>query len=229
MALLATLVVLLGLAVAVDRVAVAATERGLVSDLRSGPIEVAADAEARIAGFPFLTQLALGRLNEVTLTASTASLDGLTVTDVVAVADGVGTSAPYPARSAALTATVPLATVHEAIDRSPLGEEGLDVEVRVAGRDVVAATTFLGLPVEATLRPTPSGRGIGLTVRSASLAGVTIPVDEMPLRLRRALADLRIPLDSLPEGLEVSEIQVLPEGIRLTAQGAELDLGSLRP
>lgn len=225
--LVATLVVLLGVALVVDRVAVGATARGIAADVGSGPVRLSDDAEVRINGFPYLTQLLAGRLQEITLTADGAVLDGLEVTDVDGVARGVGTSAPYNAEFARLTVTFPQETIVQALRRSALAERGLELDVRMAGLDVVVSTTFLSLPVEATLRPSPAGRAIALDVRSVNLAGLTVSAEDMPPRLRRTLEDLTIPLDPLPEGLDVVDIRVLVDGIRVTARGADLDLGSL--
>jgi hypothetical protein len=224
--LVSLLVVALGLALLVDRIAVGATARGITADL-SEALELSDDAVVRINGFPYLTQLMAGRLREVTLTAQRAVVDGLELTGVDGVARGVTTSDPYTAREARLTATVPTSTIEAALARSPLAERGLAVDVEISGSSVVASTTFLSLPVEAVLRPTPAGRAIALDVRSVSIAGVSVAARDMPRSLREALTDLAIPLPTLPEGLDVTEVAVLPEGPRITASGEDLALGSL--
>lgn len=225
--LVATLVVLFAAAVVADRLAVGATARGIAADLGSGPIRLSEDAEVRINGFPYLTQLMAGNLQEITLTAESAVFDGLEVTDIDGVARGVETSDPYNADVARLTVTFPRETVVQALRRSPLAERGLEFDVGMAGLDVVVSTTFLSLPVEATLRPEPAGRAIRLDVQSVTLAGLTVSVEDMPRRLREALEDLRIPLEPLPEGLDVVDVRVLVDGLRITARGSDLDLASL--
>lgn len=227
--LVVVIVAVLALAWLVDRVAVGATARGIEGDLTAGGLELDRDAEVRINGFPYLTQLMLGRLREVTLTSSTAVIDDLELTDVDAVARGVETSAPYTARAAEISATVPTSTIDTALTHSALAERGLEVEVEVSGSAVVAATTFLSLPVQAVLEPEPAGRAIALDVRSVSIAGLTVATRDMPQGLREALSDLRIPLPTLPEGLDVTRVDVAPEGLRITASGEDLALGSLVP
>ncbi|MDQ6714485.1 MAG: DUF2993 domain-containing protein, partial [Actinomycetota bacterium] len=79
--LLGIVVVLGGGLVAADRLAEARAEeyaRGVVSD----SMPVADPPVVDIKGFPFLTQLLGGRLDEVTATVHGATLEGVPVTDV---------------------------------------------------------------------------------------------------------------------------------------------------
>lgn len=225
--LVVVVLALLGIAWLADRIAVGATARGIESDISAGGVELSPDAEVRINGFPFLTQLMQSRLREVTLTAASAEIDGLVLEDVEGFARHVGTSAPYRARSAQLTATIPVGTVHEALTRSELAERGLDIDVQIQGSAVVVSTTFLSLPVEAVLQPTAAGRSISLEVRAISLAGIRVSSDDLPGALRAAVSDLRVPLETLPEGLELEEIDVASEGLLVTLTGSDVDLGSL--
>lgn len=225
--LLVVLVALIGIGWLADRIAVGATARGIESDISAGGVELAPDAEVRIEGFPYLTQLMVSRLSEVNLTSSTATIEGLRLEDVSGFAKGVETSTPYTARDAQLTATIPEATIHEALTKSQLAERGLDIDVRIRGSAVVVSTSFLSLPVEAVLRPFAAGRSVALEVRAVSVAGIRVSADDLPDALREALADLRVPLETLPEGLQLSEVRVLPEGLIVTLTGSDVALGSL--
>jgi hypothetical protein len=66
--LLTVVVVLLGLAVAADRVALAITEDQAASALQSSQ-HLTSKPDVSVPGFPFLTQLAAGKFDEVTVSA----------------------------------------------------------------------------------------------------------------------------------------------------------------
>jgi hypothetical protein len=226
--LLLAVLALLGIAWLADRMAVGATAAGIASDLSDAGLDLGPEADLRIEGFPYLTQLMIGRLTEVNLTAGTATIDGLGLTDVRGVARGVRTSAPYVARSVEFTAMIPESTLQDAVDRSGLSDRGLEIQVGIRGSAVVASATFLGLPVEAVLKPSPEGQAVALRLRLVSLAGITASVDDLPPALRDALDELAIPLAPLPEGLTLTSMRVLPdEGILVVASGTDVALDAL--
>lgn len=219
---------LIGIAWLVDRMAVGATARGIASDLSDAGLDLGPDAEVRIEGFPYLTQLMVGRLTEVNLTADTATIDGLGLTEVRGVARGVETSAPYVARTAEITALIPEGTLTDVVEQSELSDSGLDISVRIRGSAVVVSTSFIGLPLEAVLRPAPADQAIALELRLVSLAGITVSADELPPALREALDELVIPLAPLPEGLELTSMRILPDrGILIVASGSDVALERL--
>ncbi len=92
-----TLVVLAGLAVAVDFGAAAAVEHEMSEQLRS-ELELTADPSVRINGFPFLTQAVSGTYAEIDMQASGLAIGPLT--DVGVEATLYDVTAPLPEVSA---------------------------------------------------------------------------------------------------------------------------------
>lgn len=227
-------VVLLGAVtvVGVDRYLLARTERQVVADLAAAGLTLSPDAEVDIAGFPFLTQVWRGRVDDAALTASAATIESLDLTDVTVRARGIGTAAPSTVEDLTVAATAPAATLTEAVARSPLGDQGFDVTIGIADGKVLASTTVLGLPVEVRLEPEPHLREIGLGISGITVAGVTLSAADLPRPLRDALAEVRVPLTGMPEGLEITGVEVLDDGLRVTLVGSDVvldDLTASRP
>jgi hypothetical protein len=225
--LLGAVVLLVVVAVGADLVVRSVVESRAGRSLDSTGLEFSPDAAVTMSGFPFLTQLARGRLTEASVTAESVVIEGVELTDVVATARGLTTSAPYTAEEATLVATAPAATLSAAVARSRVGELGFDVEVVVEGGRIVARTRVLGLPAEVTMRPEPAGTSIGVGLESVSLAGFTISAEDLPAALRDALDGLEVPLEGLPEGLEVTGVEVVPDGLRVSAGGEDVALEAI--
>lgn len=225
---LGVLVLLLAVAVAADLVVRSVVERRATAALtETTGLVFSADAEVSFSGFPFLTQLASGRLTEATVTAGSVVVDGVELLGVEANARGLGTTDPYHAQEATLVATAPPATLTDAVARSRLGELGFEVAITVEGGDVVARTRVLGLPVAVAMQPEPAGKAVGVGLESFTLAGFTVSADDLPRALRDALDGLEIPLTGLPEGLEVREVDVVADGLRVGLAGQDLDLAAV--
>lgn len=224
-AVVLTLVVLLvavGTAVAVDRILLARTERRVLDDLASSGLALSPDAQVHIAGFPFLTQVWQGSLEQVRLAADAATVDGLELTDVEVVAEGVSTTSPTAAESLEVVATAPEATLTEAVGRSAVADQGLDVTVTIVDGRVLANTSVLGLPVEVGMVPRPAGREIAMGLDSFAILGLTVDAADLPEPLRDALARATVPLDGVPEGLVVTAVEVLPGGLRVRLEGDDV-------
>ncbi len=214
----------LGLLAVADRLVHRSAESRATEALADAGIDLSDDAAITLGGFPFLTQLASGRLTEATLDADGATIEGMDLVDVEATALGVSTAAPYTAESLELSATAPAATLDQAVADSGLGELGFDVEIGIEDGVVVASTTVLRLPVEVSMVPVPAGRAIGMGLESFSIAGFTVSAEDLPEILRDALARIHVPLEELPEGLEVTDVVVVENGLRITASGTEVVL-----
>lgn len=215
----------LGLLAVADRLVHARAEASATASLADAGIELSEDAEITLGGFPFLTQLMRGTLTEASLEAGGATIEGMDLIDVEATAQGITTAEPFRAASLELAATAPAATLTQAVEASQLGELGFDVEIGIEEDAVVASTTVLGgLPAQVTMMPVPAGRAIGLGLESVSVAGFTISAEDLPRVLREALARIQVPLEELPEGLEVTGVVVVPDGLRITASGTDVVL-----
>lgn len=223
-------VVLIGVAfVVADRVVQATVEQRATEALPTTGLALSDDATVSLGGFPFLTQLATGKLRDASLTASSVEVDGVVLTDVVATASGVTTSAPYVAESVALTATAPASTLTDAVEESRLGQLGVDVTLTVQAGEIVATTSLLGLPVEVSMVPEAAGDAIGVGIEQVRIAGFTVTVDDLPEAVRTALDQVQVPLEGLPAGLSVTEVEVVDDGLRLTATGTDVQVEAAVP
>ncbi|WP_024286227.1 DUF2993 domain-containing protein [Cellulomonas sp. KRMCY2] len=206
-------VLVAGAAVA-DGVVRERTQETLSTSLHTGIVGLDSAPDVTIGGFPFLTQVLAGQLDDVTVTAPAATLDGLRLQQVDVHLTGVSTSQPTVARSARLTAVASVADIEAAL--------AVPVDLAIQGDALVTSATVLGLALDVVLEPRPAGRAIEVDVAGLSLAGVSVPTDELPAALRDQLTGLRIPVDGLPQGMELTEVEVQPDGVRLTAEGTDV-------
>jgi hypothetical protein len=229
-----TVAVLGGLFVAADRLAVHLAEEEAAQRITEAR-ELAAtrSAEVTIHGFPFLTQLVDGELDEVDV-----RLDGMTaragsrpvtVTRAEVRLTGVraGTDfSSFSAGRAAGTATVSYADlnkiapegVHVAYageDRAARDEVRLTATVSVLGREVE-----LPRPVYSTVQ---LAAGDEVRLRAASVPGGSIPGAEGLIRER---IDFGAPVRGLPAGLSLGHPTVTGEGVTFTLRGEDVDLGA---
>ena len=287
------LAVLAGAAVAADRWALDAVEDQLTAAVTAQVDSATGGPDARITGFPFLTQLAAGSLDDVVLTAGSATLGDLTLVDADVHALDVSTGAPYTARTARLTASsvvLPDLELRDVVVRAtgvtteqPLTAQTADVtatSARLAGVDlqrvevratgvttgepftadsaelvgslstatlqelvaaragvegvrlgieagrVTARTDVLGLDVVAEVVPRPQGRTIAVEVVSVSVGGATVDIADLPRRVRAQLSEISLPVEGLPEGVELTDVTVEADGARITAAGRGVTLGA---
>lgn len=214
----AVLLLAVGFAVA-DLVLRTAAEHRIAGAVRDA-LGVTGEADAHVGGGrPLLLQAASGRLDEVRVTADEVSLDQGVARDVVLVATGVSVSAPTTARAVTVTGTVPTAEV-----RDRLAERGLDVDVAVAGDGMRASGDVLGLPWGVTLAPRVEAGRLLVDVATADLAGVEVGADALPVAVRDALSDLDVPIDGLPDGLELTSADVVADGLAVTITGRDVVL-----
>ncbi|HUX71105.1 MAG TPA: DUF2993 domain-containing protein, partial [Cellulomonadaceae bacterium] len=173
------LALVVGGAVVVDRVA-AGTARDLaIQQLRSNVPDLVGTPRVEVLGFPFLTQLAGGRLTEVHAHLDGAGLGGVSVSDVDIDAHGVSTQSPYVVQHALVRATLSPATVRALV----AARTGLDLDLRTDGDTLIGTVGVLGLPVSATLRPQVTDGQIHLTLVALTLAGVAVPASSLPAGL----------------------------------------------
>lgn len=191
---------------------------GVVSD----SIAVSQPPIVDIKGFPFLTQLASGTLDEVTATVPGATLEGIPVTDVTLDATGVNVrpSAGQHASAAYATiaATIPTASLENVVkDRS-----GLTVQLAVEGTTVKASGTVLGLPLVLTLVPRVDNGRLLVDAQGLTLGGREITTQSLPSALRGRVSGIEVPVQGLPAGLALTRADVVPTGLRITADGSNV-------
>lgn len=215
------LLVLVGGPLLADRVA-----RGLAEDVAADAVQQqtgATGTDVTVTGFPFLTQLIAGTLDDVRLSADALTLDGLPLTDVDVTATGVAVREPRGAEHVRVTATATTAALESLLrDRT-----GWDLVLRAEGETLVAEGQVAGLPAAVALTVAPAGTaGLTAVVQSASLAGLTVDADVLPDGLAARLTRFGI-ADELPQGAAITGATVQPDGLRLTVELGDVTLDAL--
>ena len=175
-----------------------------------------------IKGFPFLTQLVSGTLDEVTATAAGATLEGIPVTDVAVDATQVNVRPPQgqqpSAGHATIAATIPTASLEKVVK----DKTGLTVQLAVDGTAVTASGTVLGLPLALDLVPKVESGKLLVDAQGLTLGGRQITAQSLPAALRERISGIEVPVQGLPAGLTLSRADVVPTGHRITADGTNV-------
>ncbi len=175
-----------------------------------------------IKGFPFLTQLVSGTLDEVTATAAGATLEGISVTDVAVDATQVNVRPPQgqqpSAGHATIAATIPTASLEKVVK----DKTGLTVQLSVDGTAVKASGTVLGLPLALDLVPKVQSGKLLVDAQGLTLGGRQITAQSLPAALRERISGIEVPVEGLPAGLTLSRADVVPTGLRITADGTNV-------
>ncbi len=224
-ALLIAVLVLLGLAVAADRVLVLVSENQLASAIQE-QAQLPAEPDVSIGGFPFLTQAFAGRYDSVHLGV-----------DVQALGLPPGATADIELQGA----QVPLSDVLSgSVDRVPvdkvvgtvifpfdyIGEQlgGATVTRDGSGLHVETTVNVLGqdFPVAATAELTLVGREVVLSASDVEGFGAELP-DEVTQTVLD-LIDITLPVPELPFGLVFTGIEVVGDGMQVVAEGSDIVL-----
>lgn len=227
-------VVLAVLFVAADRIAVNLAEDEAAEKVRTTQgLTGAESASVSIHGFPFLTQIAGKRLDDVDveLNGMTASAGDrkITVTTVEAHLSGLEISGGFDsARAEKASGSAEIS--YE--DLNAIAPEG--VRVSYAGKaraakdqvKINASLEILGRQVEI---PSPIystvkvGKDNMLHMKAESIPGSDLPGAEGEIRERVDIAD---PVRGLPEGLELADTELDEEGVTFSLEGKDVELTS---
>ncbi len=213
-----TLVVVGAGAVVADRVALGVAE-DRAREVVTEQLAVTGEPDVAIHGFPFLTQLLARELDDVDAAADGLTLEGVDATDVRVTARGVGLTAPHTVRSATLAATLP----PESLERV-LADRGLAVDLTVDAGVLRAGGDVLGLALSAGLVPRVEDGVLLVDLTDVALGERTLDLDDLPGGLGDRLTGLEVPVEGLPEGIVLTGATVVPGGVRVTAEGADVVL-----
>ncbi|MBV2356832.1 DUF2993 domain-containing protein [Streptomyces sp. J2-1] len=238
--ILLILVVLLGvLFVIVDRVGVRFAE-GKVADRLKTSENLSATPSVDIKGFPFLTQVAGGSLDDVEVgikeyEAATGT-DGkkLRIDDLTADMKGVSFSGDYSSATAADatgSATVSYAELLKAA-QIPAAQVAPGVTAQVVGLSdggngkikVAVDATVLGnkLPRPLYVLSSVAVKDGKVQVRADSLpaiAGAALAEGQI-----RRITDFQQAIDGLPGGIALDKVEPMKTGVRLTVTGTDVRL-----
>jgi hypothetical protein len=205
-------VALLAVLFAGDRVAVSYAQHRVAARIKDGGSP--ARPHVRIAGFPFLTQVAARRLSKVVVTRAGRKLGPVEVERLDVTAHGVRLNARYRASTASRvsgTALIDFAGLARVV-----GLPGLTVSA--GGPDRVKITADLGLiSGTATARVIPADHG---GIRIAVIAAGGIPVAALG-----PLGDITLPLPALPLGMTIQDVSVTGQGVLLHLAGQDVSFG----
>jgi hypothetical protein len=227
--LVVSLLVLLALAVAADRICVVVAQRTVAAQLQtSGSLSTRPDVT--IHGIPFLTQAFSGRYDDVEVSASQVTAGGGRLSRLDATLRGV-----HVPLSAALSGSVDAVPVDHLRATVLLSYADLDQQLR--DRRLTVS------PAGEQLKVTGSVQVLGRTVTASAISSVSVSGTSVVVTAKRfevgntmadraitaALAgrfDFVVRVGALPYGLTISSVRVTPQGVLATAAA---DNVTLRP
>ena len=217
------LLVVLGIGfVVADRYVVARTEDRLLAEAREWA-DLAQGSAIEIDGFPFLTQVAAGRLAEVRGTAPGLVVEGRELQDVRVAVRGVAPEEPYPAETVEINAGIPVSTV-----QSVLADE-LPVQTapRVAVVDglLTLSAEVLDIEFSMSVDPVIADGAIALRLGAVQVGDANLPGEVVDL-LGEGLSEVRLEIPGLPEGLQPTRLAVDEEGLQVRLEGTDVELGA---
>ncbi|MEW2292237.1 DUF2993 domain-containing protein [Streptomyces sp. NPDC006743] len=231
--LLIVVVVLGVLFVVVDRVAVHFAE-GQVADRLRSTEHLASTPDVSIDGFPFLTQLAGGELDDVEVgikdyEAATGEGDKIRIDDLKADMRGVEFSGDYRSATAARatgTATIAYDELLKAAKSTPT-DIGFGLKAQVVGLSdggdgkIRLAVRIASFPVVHVLGSIEvKGDRMRVTADGMpKLAGLAFAESRM-----RAITDFQQALDQLPGGIRLDSVRAGKDGVQITVKGSHVKL-----
>jgi hypothetical protein len=226
-ALVVVLVLLLGLAIAADRVAVGIAEERVAEELAAqGGLQ--GTPEVDITGFPFLTQAVAGRYDDVRIALSAGQLGQPEGTRADVALHGV--RVPLASVLSGSVQQVPIDRVDGTATLSYdllAAQLGGDTTLRREGDGLRITKTveLLGQTIPLTAAGTVSldGNDLIVDVENATGAGVDVPrflVDQVA-----DLLDLRYAVPALPFGLRLTSVTPADDGVVVDLEAIDTVIG----
>ena len=220
---LIALVILLGLLVGADRIALVVAEDQLADHIQSSQ-HLSQKPDVSIDGFPFLTQVIARDFPHATVDIHGLDANGLTITDLHADLRGVHVDSGFNAATVdtlAATAELSYADIGKALS-SQLNVQGIQVgtvQVNEAGPDQVTASyELLGVTISATVDVTLSAANT-LEFHSVSFHTPLSGIGVSPQNF-----DLKYDLGSLPFGINLTQLEFTSSGVEVFATGSHVNL-----
>ncbi|MFF4566639.1 DUF2993 domain-containing protein [Streptomyces sp. NPDC001435] len=222
---LIVVVIIGGLFVIADRVAVHFAE-GEAADKLKATESLAATPDVSIKGFPFLTQVAGGSLDDVEVgikdyeAATGNGAEKIRIDNLKAHMKGVDFSGDYSSATAADasgTATIAYDQLLNAVKNDPvdlpLGATGKVTSLSYGGNGKVRATVVVaGVPLPVLGTVTAQGNT------------VKVHADGLPRFGNQALDVSEVKIDQLPGGIKLDKVQAAKDGVEITVKGSNVKL-----
>jgi hypothetical protein len=242
-------VILGGLFVIADRVAVGFAEDEAAARLKTNE-GLASTPDVSIKGFPFLTQVVGGELDEVEVgiknyeadtsgttgsadNGTSAGPDKIRIDDLTAQMRGVAFSGDYSSAKAATatgSATISYAELLKAAKAEPVAV-ATGVTAQVVGLSdggngkikVEVEATVLGtkLPEPVSVLSSVSVKGDTVEVHADSLPNLGVQLAEDKVRL---ITDFQQKIDGLPGGIRIDKVEAAETGVDITVKGSDVQL-----
>jgi hypothetical protein len=216
--LLITLVVLIALLVAADRVGVVVGER-IAGDTIQSSQDLPSRPDVDVAGFPFLTQFATGKYDKVTVTAHGVPIarTKLVLSRVRVVLHKLTLSRDF-SRVFAKTATATALLDYDQLSRALGASVGYDSAGRVK---VSKKISLAGRSVTGTVRTRPQlvDGALGFTGSTVNGAG---SIGQAVVDALDQLVGLHIPLGGIPFKVRVQSLHVDPTGVVIALVGHDV-------
>jgi hypothetical protein len=240
--LLAIVVVLVAIAFVADRVAAKlATEQlqtRLVAAVDDHGVRYQS-IDVNIGGFPFLTQVASGRYDAITIDMTGVQLTTSTgrtaeLTSLHAVASGVNANTEEVMRGTANvvadrvdgTALVPFSTLESVIDYGDFNLSNVKFSAVDGALRATADADIEGvrIPLTAVADITVVDGQLKVALRDATAVGVPAPGPVRNYLDRLAAAQLATHLPALPFGMRLQHVAIASNGLAATATGVNVPL-----
>ena len=220
------LVLVIGLVIAADRIGLLVAQDQIAKNVAS-QYGLHHKPDVKIKGFPFLNQALNGRYDEIDVNVGDVTQLGVHLTDTVVTLKGVnaplsdavhGDASNMVADTASSTATVSYADVDKEAPR------GMKVSASGKALKVRGPVTVLGVSrtLTATVTVQPSGRNVRVLPQTVDAGGTTLPVT-----LIQQAFTFTMPVRGLPRNTRISDVKVLPDGLRVTTVGEHVNIESL--
>lgn len=234
--LLILVVIVGGLFVIADRIAVNVAEGKAADKIRTSE-NLASTPDVNIKGFPFLTQVAGGTLDDVEVGIkdydAKSGGESIRIADLNAEMHGVKFDSSFSsatADSATGTARIDYAELLKAVKKQGPAQVAPSVTAQIdglsyGGDDKVKVAITVKTPV-GTLHPTVlsaikvSGGKVSAHADSLPKAGAF----ELAEGRIRAVTDFQQAIDNLPAGIELDKVEAAKDGVEITVKGSKLDL-----
>ncbi|MDR3081819.1 MAG: DUF2993 domain-containing protein, partial [Streptomyces sp.] len=232
-------VVLGGLFTIADRVAVHFAE-GEVADKVKAHENLATAPDVSINGFPFLTQLVGGELDDVEIgikgyeAATGKGSEKIRIDDLTAHMKGVKFSGNYSSATATRATGSALIAYDELLKtaRSESNQVAPGVTAQVVGlsdggngkiKVAVSATVFgAKLPTPVFVLSSVTAQGDSVKVHADALpkfAGVQLAENRI-----RSITDFQQKIDGLPGGIQLDKVEAAENGVEFTVKGSNITL-----
>jgi DUF2993 family protein len=233
--LITVLIVLVLLAILVDRAAWWFAERAIAGQVQK-TAELTERPDVSVGGFPFLTQALRGRYKQIDADLRNPAVDGgLKIDELdirfrgvrVSTGDAIkGKVDSVPVDSANAVATVSFASLNAAAKENLSGVRGSTVKFASAGGDNQLAVTGtyrgsgIDVPLKAKAKLVAEDGDLVVKVSQGTL-------DSIPQQVRKPVGQLlnkasRLP--DLPFGFQARSVTVQPSGLTVQATSSTLDL-----